>query len=417
MPTPLPGARGVLFALCRDAVCASQSIMLLDFRSGETRELIPDAVQAWYTPTGHLVYVRADGGVFAAPFDLGRGRLTGASMPLLEGVQVQIFNPDFAVSASGSMLLIAGRAGGAGGLLTEAVWVTRNGTATPVDSGWQFLTGGNAGRALSPDGRHLALTIAGERGNDIWVKDLDHGPLSRLTGDPGPEIRPRWTPDGRSVLFMSSSQMLLRRRADGTLPADTLLRLKEPIFEAQWSRDGAWIVVRVGGQDGQRDIWAQQVGRDSTAHRLLASDFDENAMALSPDGRWIAYQSTETGSTEVFVRPFPDISAGKWTVSLGGGSQPVWSHSGRELFYLDDKQNLVAARVRGTGPTTFEVLERKPLFSTAGFAVGSNYSGYDVAPDDQRFLMIRRAGAADSVRTAIVLTDNWFEELRARMRR
>jgi hypothetical protein len=211
--------------------------------------------------------------------------------------------------------------------------------------------------------------------------------------------------------------MLLRRRADGTLPADTLLRLPEPIFEAQWSRDSAWIVVRVGGQDGQRDIWAQQVGRDSTAHRLLASDFDENAMGLSPDGRWIAYQSTETGATEVFVRPFPDVSAGKWTVSLGGGSQPVWAHSGRELFYVDDKQKLVAARVHATAPATFEVLERKLLFSTAPFVMGAAYSAYDVAPGDQRFLMIRRVGATDSVRSALVLTENWFQELRAGMGR
>jgi serine/threonine-protein kinase len=413
LPTALPGARGILLALCRDTACSPGGIALLDLASGKTRDLVPDGVEAWYIPTGQLIYIRRDGGVFAAPFDLKRGALTGPSVPLLAGVQVQNYTPDFALSASGSMLMIAGPAGRVAGDLTEAVWVTRDGVTAPVDTAWRFLTGGNSGRALSPDGKRLALTILAETGNDIWVKDLDRGPLSRLTGDPGPEFRPRWTPDGRSVLFISSSSMLLRRRADGTLPADTLLRLPEPIFEAQWSRDSAWIVVRVGGQDGQRDIWAQQVGRDSTAHRLLASDFDENAMGLSPDGRWIAYQSTETGATEVFVRPFPDVSAGKWTVSLGGGSQPVWAHSGRELFYVDDRQTLVAARVHATAPATFEVLERKLLFSTVPFVMGAAYSAYDVAPGDQRFLMIRRVGATDSVRSALVLTENWFQELRA----
>ncbi|MBA2627107.1 MAG: PD40 domain-containing protein, partial [Gemmatimonadales bacterium] len=325
--------------------------------------------------------------------------------------------PDFAISASGSMLMIAGPAGAAGGTLAEAVWVTRDGVAKPVDPEWRFLSGSNAGRALSPDGRRLALTIAAEGGSDIWVKDLDHGPLSRLSSDPGPEIRPRWTPDGRSVLYMSSSRSLLRRRADGTLPPDTLLRLPEPIFEAQWSRDGAWIVVRVGGMGGTRDIWAQQVGKDSTARRVLASPSDENAVALSPDSRWIAYQSDETGTGEVFVRPFPDVSSGKWTVSLGGGSAPLWSHSGKEIFYVDDHKNLVAARVQTTGPASFEVTERKALFSTAPFMMTENYASHDLAPDDQRFLMIRRVGGADSVRTAVVLTENWFEELRARMRR
>ncbi len=413
-PTPLPGARGVLVVLCKDAGCSRRPIAMLDFKSGQMHELVPDAAEAWYAPTGHLVFVRRDGGVFGAPFDVKRERLTGPSVPLLDGVQVRAV-PAFAVSASGSMLMIAGPADAATGTLVEAVWVTRDGKVTPVDTAWQFRTGGNAGRALSPDGRRLALTIAAEGGNDIWVKDLDHGPLSRLSSDPGPEIRPRWTPDGRSVLYISSSQMLLRRRADGTLPPDTLLRLPEPIFEAQWSRDGAWIVVRVGGQDGTRDIWARQVGKDSTARRVLASPADENAVALSPDSRWIAYQSNETGTPEVFVRPFPDVSAGKWTVSLGGGSEPIWSHSGKELFYIDDHQNMVAARVRSTGSTAFEVTERKVLFSTAPFMLTVNYSSHDVTPDDQRFLMVRRAGVTDSVRTAIVLTENWFEELRARM--
>ena len=418
LPTALPGSRAVLVALCPDAVCTSESVGSLDLGSGELRGLVADAVQGWYAPTGHLVVVRRDGGVSAAPFDLKRGRLTGPSVPLMSGVQIETNYPDFALSASGSMLMIAGGTSASTGALVEAMWVARDGTARPVDPGWTFASGGNAGRAISPDGRRLALTIVGPSGNDIWVKELDHGPLSRLTGDPGPEIRPRWTPDGLSVLYVSASQMLLRRRADGTQPADTLLRLSEPIFEAQWSRDGAWVVVRVGGGDGSRDIWAQRIGTDTTAKRLLASDFDENAMALSPDGRWIAYQSTETGATEVFVRPFPDIASGKWTVSLRGGSQPVWSHSGRELFYIDAQRNLVAARVRGTGPTAFEVIERKPLFSVAPFVTGSNYSGYDVAPDDARFLMIRRLGSADSTQaTTLVLAENWFEELRARMRR
>ena len=413
LPTPLPRNQGIVFALCSDAACTRSGIELLDFASGQTRELIPDALEAWYSSTGHLVYIRRDGGVFAAPFDLKGGRLTGASFPMLDGVQSSVIVPDFALSPSGSTLMIAGPAGSAGGTLSEAVWVTRDGAVTPVDPGWQFLVGGNAGRTLSPDGRRLALTINTPAGNDIWVKELDHGALSRLTGDAGSEIRPRWSPDGNSVLYMSSAQMLLRRRADGTQPPDTLLRLAEPIYEAQWSRDGAWIVVRVGGQDGQRDIWAQRVGRDTTAQRLLASDFDENAMALSPDNRWIAYQSTETGETEVYVRPFPDISSGKWTVSLGGGSQPVWSHSGRELFYLDAHRNLVSARVRGPGAVPFEVAERKTLFSTSPFIMQANYSGYDISPDDQRFLMVRRAGAADSTRpTALILTENWFEELK-----
>jgi hypothetical protein len=175
-------------------------------------------------------------------------------------------------------------------------------------------------------------------------------------------------------------------------------------------------VVRVGGTDGTRDVWAQRIGTDSTARRLLATDFDENAVALSPGARWIAYQSDESGQVEVYVRPFPDISAGKWTVSLGGGSRPLWSHSGRELFYIDSDDNLVAADVRPGA--AFEVTGRQRLFSTAPFMISSNYTPFDVTTDGERFLMVRQAGTGDGAApTAFILVENWIEELKEKVGR
>jgi serine/threonine-protein kinase len=181
LPTALPRSRGILFSLCLDAGCIQQAVQLLDLRSGESHDLIPDAAAAWYAPTGHVVFVRRDGGVFAAPFDLGSLRLTGPSVPVMEGVQVQAYSPDFTLSASGSVLFVAGASGTGVGTPAEAVWVTRDGRVTPVDSGWQFQVGGNSGWSLSPNGRRMTLTILTAGGNDIWVKELDHGPLSRLS--------------------------------------------------------------------------------------------------------------------------------------------------------------------------------------------------------------------------------------------
>ena len=144
------------------------------------------------------------------------------------------------------------------------------------------------------------------------------------------------------------------RRADGTLPAELLADLDEDIYEAIWSRDGSWLVLRTGGTDGKRDIWAQHLGTDSAPTRLLATEFDENAVTLSPDGRWLAYQSDESGEAEIYVRPFPNISSGKWTVSLGGGRVPLWAHNGRELFYLHGRgaaSRMMAARFEPPPPS------------------------------------------------------------------
>jgi serine/threonine-protein kinase len=421
VPTPLPDARGVLFNYCVGGNCLPQSAWVLDIRSGEARELVPDAAQAWYASTGHVVFVRPDGGVFAAPFDLGSLALTGPAVPVLEGVQVPGGSwPDMALSPSGTLLMIAGPAGGTGGTVSEAVWVSRDGTVAEVDPDWEFSLAANSGWSLSPDGRRLAITLWGSEGNDIWIKELDRGPLSRLTADPANDIRPRWTADGASVSFLTAraaNNDLYLRRADGTLPAELFHDLDEVIWEAEWSRDGAWLVIRVGGITGERDIWAQRLDADSVPRRLLASDFDENAVTLSPDGRWLAYESTESGEDEVYVRPFPDITAGKWTVSLDGGTRPLWSHSGRELFYVaGDQPRMMAAQIQ-TVPT-FAVTERRTLFPVDQFLLPTNYTPYDVAADDQRFLMVRPVGSGeDGSGTALILVENWFEELKAKVGR
>jgi len=417
-PAPLPGGRGVLFSYCKTTTCQPTAIWAMDLRSGRAHEVAPDAIQGWYAGTGHLVFVRGDGGVFAAPFDMGSLRTTGPPVPVLEGVQLALgLFPDLTISQSGALLMVAGPSGGAGGVLSEAVWVTRSGQVTPVDPDWRFPVGGNYGWALSPDGRRLAITI-GTPTSDIWIKELDQGPSSRLTVAPSADIRPRWTPDGHLVSFLSSqggTNGLYVRRADGTVPAELMVDLDEPVFEALWSRNGEWLVLRVGAA-GARDIWVQRLGADSQPRRLLASDFDENAVTLSPDSRWLAYESDESGQDEIYVRPFPDISAGKWTVSLGGGTRPLWSHSGRELFYVTgDGQQMMAAQVR-TSPA-FAVTGRNRLFPVGSYLLSGNYTVFDVSPDDQRFLMVRPVGAEQGAQTALILVENWFEELKTKVGR
>jgi len=203
------------------------------------------------------------------------------------------------------------------------------------------------------------------------------------------------------------------RRAEGTQPPQLVLDLDTGIWESQWSPDGQWLVLRVGTFP-ERDIAVLRRGVDSLPGPLVASRSDEGAVALSPDGRWLAYQSNQTGQNEVYVRPFPDVNAGKWTVSVGGGSQPLWAHSGTELFYVDGQELLVAARLQLGGQVVIE--DRQPLFSVNGYLLSSNYAEFDVSPDDRRFLLLRRAGPDGGVpQPTMVIVENWFEELRQKL--
>jgi eukaryotic-like serine/threonine-protein kinase len=428
--TPLPGSRGALFTGCQNARCgANHDLWVLDLPSGEARMLLPGVATARYLTTGHVAYVRQDGAMFIVPFDLGRLSLAGQPVPVLDSVAVvgPIF-AQFAVSNAGTLIVRQGSS------LSSAVghhmvWVDRSGRETVVDSGWTFRhmeRGANAGWSLSPDGTRLAIGLNTEAGDNIWVKHLPTGPLQRISFDSAADYRPRWSPDGRAVIYGSfrdtPSNGLYRRNADGTGRDELMVDLPQPIFEGVWSRDGQWILVRTGGTlglTGGRDIWAIRPGVDSAPRPVVITpDFDEAAIALSPDGRWLAYESNETGRTEVFLRPFPDVEAGKWQISISGGVAPLWAPGGRELFYVNTNREMVAVSI-ASGPAPAPG-ERRTLFRLRGelyLSPSENYTPYDISPDGNRFLMARRAQTGAAAPMPLIVTEHWFEELKQRMNR
>jgi Tol biopolymer transport system component len=427
---PLPGGRGVLFTACPAGRCALQrDVMLLDLRTGQARLLLEGAARAEYLPTGHVAYARPDGGLFVVPFDLGRMELRGPPVPVLDSVATvgTVFSM-FSISREGTL---AARLGSALNTAQrfEMVWLDRSGRETPVDTAWTFRHqefGANVGWALSPDGTRLAIGLNTEAGDNIWIKHLPAGPLQRVSFDTASDYRPRWSPDGRKVLFgsfrSSPSNNLYQRNADGTGREELVADLPQGIYEGQWSRDGAWLLVRTGGTlglVGGRDIYAFRAGLDSIPLPLVVTpEFDEAAIALSPDGRWLAYESNETGRTEVFLRPFPDVDAGKAQVSINGGVAPLWSPNGRELFFVNANREMTVVTV-GQGPT-LQLGERRVLFRLRDeiyLSPGENYTPYDIHPDGTRFIMARRAGPTASRATPIVITENWFEEVRQRVGR
>ena len=415
---PLPGGRAALYTTHGE----DERIQVVDLETGEVKDLTSGNYPR-YSPTGHLLFVEANGStLFAAPFDLDRLELTGSAVLVAEGLfqHPRGFRLQFyALSQTGTLLYSTGVTE-TDVADTELMWVTRSGEATPVHTGWQINTGvaSNPGWSLSPDGRRVALRIGTGGNDDIWTKQLPDGPLERLTFTPAPERHPWWTPDGQSVMYLEFLTTVWSKRIDGAGDAVRVLGGEIPFVQGLWSPNGEWLILRRAGDDAagltrDRDLWALRPSVDSVPTPLVATEWAENSPALSPDGRWLAYSSDETGRHEVFVLSFPSVDSLRVRVSTDGGRRPMWAHSGRELFFVDASNAMVAAQIETT--PGFRVVEEETLFTISPnyhAAVGQNF--YDVALDDQRFLMGRRL-EGDMPSTGpqrLILVQNFFEDLK-----
>jgi len=416
-PDVLPNGKGVLFTIRFSAKNGakgrtSYAIAVADIPSGKHRVIVDDAMYARYASSGHLLYVTGNKTLMVVPFDQSSMKVTGEPTVLSEGMRLGLLggSADLAVSATGTLVY----ATGAGQGKQELVWVTRDGRAQVVDPEWPSDYLGFP--ALSPDGKRLAVArVANAEPLNIWIKRLDRGPGIKLTLEGNDNFGPAWTPDGRSVTFSSAPATgatdLLTERADGGAPAVMQLREKRNLYNAGWSPDGKWLISRTDvSSPGSGDILAIRPGIDTAPVPVVATTFTEVSPALSPNGRWLAYVSNETGADEIYVVPFPNTSAGKWAISAGGGTEPLWSHRGSELFYRAASGDLVAVAIN-TNPR-FSLGRSAALFPAAGFTSLRFGPQYAVAPDDRRFLMIR-AGTPDK----LIVVENWFEELRTKSRK
>ena len=434
----LPGGHAALLTACT-ASCVTSDLRVIDLRSLKITLLQDQALQGWALPGGAVAYVRRDGGVMAAPFDLRTLSFTRPPTPVLDGVRTGPGGADLAVSANGTLIYVAGSASG----MVERyqpVWITRTGAATAIDSGWTLPLNRTActcigGLTLSPDGRQLALNVwrTGVDG-DIYIKQLDAAPFAftPLTFK-GNNANPTWTADGRSVMYAESPTRftsgnaggptaLVRRRADGTGAVDTLARSTagRNIIEGVPTRDTTQFVLRLGRTANARDIVLSRRADNAVTPLMADSTFAELFPALSPDGRWLAYASDETGQFEVYVRPFPDVNARRVQVSQAGGSEPRWAHSGRELFFRNGTRALVSAAV--VPAATFTLGAQRVLFDASPYlTVGNqNARSYDVAPGDQRFVFMRSVVATGTTASApmdkLVMVTNWAAEVQAKLK-
>ena len=390
----------------------ADEIAVLDVATGMHRALVR-GIFARYARSGHLVYVTVDGALMAVPFDEKKMVLVGEPAALGQGVAVRLTGGvvDLSLSADGTLWYTTGKVGSSG--TREAVWVERDGTATSVASDLLGLIGDPA---LSPDGKHLAMSMRALT-SQIWVKDLDQGTLSKLTLNGRENIRPAWTPDGRSVAFLSDQRggdAFYQRLVDGSRPETLLLREKGPLSEIAFSQDGTWTIYTTGFPTaGERDLYARRVGSDSSI-ALAITPANEMSPTLSPDGRWLAYVSNESGTAEVYVRPFPNPGE-RWQISTQGGAEPVWAHSGKELFYRAGGATNAQMVIEVTTGKTFVRGARHVLFPLARYYLNPAHAQYAVSPDDRRFLMIRATEPDQADK--LIAVENFFEVLRARVPR
>ena len=419
--TALPEARAALFTTCTWN-CPVVAVHVLDLRSGRSRMLLDQTVKAWFVPPDRIFYVRRDGTALLSRFDPDSLVVVGDPVLVLDNVRADRFGlANLDLSARGTFMY---QVGGTDSMQrSEPVWVGRDGAVTAVDPEWPggLLLSVSASLSLSPDGRFLALSLLtdslmNDASLSVWIKRLDTGPLSRLTFEKGSAHRVGWSPDGRRVSYTlmrdSSPAELWSRPANGTGQPRLELRFERGVYSGVWSQDGHWLVVRTGLVDGTSDIQVLRVGVDTVPRTLLNGPYDERAPALSPDGRWLAYVSNESGRDEVYVRPFPNVDGGKWQVSRNGGSEPLWAHSGRELFYRRFRSALVAVSV--SGGTVFELLGERALFPDT-YEFDLNNRRYDVTRDDRRFVFIRWVVNDSTAERHLTLVENWLSQLTGRV--
>src|SRR2546425_798602 len=389
-PCFLPDGRHFLFRREPKGIWAGS----LD--SPETKQVLAEVTPFVYAQPGWLVFVRNDA-LVAQAFDAARIALSGEPIPIITG-QKNTTTLRFSVSDN-DVLIWQGQ----WERDYQLVWFDRDGKQTgTVDAPMKVNVGEDL--RISPDGKRLVV----KRNQNLWVVELEKGTALRITSTFS-QI-PVWSPDGSSLAYSEGTSGLTVKAANGSGDARGLLPGAN--FSAAWSPDGRFIIFTRRGEKTRFDMWVLPTFGDRKEYQLLNSPFDEQTLALSPDGRWLAYSSDETGNYEIYVQSFSadgKLGADKKRVSTNGGRYPVWRRDGSELLFVAADGQMMSSAVK-TGATEFEFAAPKPLFKTRMLAWTTNFHEYDVSPDGQRFLIGTLIGEPTAPPPTVIL--NWTAALK-----
>ena len=420
-PQILPGGDSVLFTSISPLPL---KVMVQSLKSGARKELF-EGDTARYLPTGHIVYA-FDNDLLAVPFDLAAGKVAGEPVSLVEGVSRAEGAPQYAVSSLGTLVYIQGKSSALGTAAATSrarslMWVDRNGKEEPIAAPPRIYSDPR----ISPDGRRLTLGVTIGGGRDVWIWDLLRETLTRRTFDTSAAMA-LWTSDGKRFVFHTDRKdafgTIYWQAADGGGKDELFLSVPgREVFPSSWSSDGMLLAMESSAQ------MAYNIGAVSSAGRkwrpLLQQEYAEAQPEISPDGRWMAYTSNESGEQQIYVRPFPGVDGGRWQVSNNGGNSPLWSPDGRELFY---RSGDAVASIEINAEPAFGLGKTRILFRgkyvSANFDFGLlEFHPWDISRDGERFLMMKEievdpAAATETPRRINVVL-NWTEELKQRVPR
>ncbi|HYN40849.1 MAG TPA: protein kinase, partial [Thermoanaerobaculia bacterium] len=400
-PDLLPGDRKVIFTAFRTPVDKSR-IGILDLATREVKWVVEGGFFGRWVATGHLLYALGQR-LYALPFDPATGTATGAAVAVLDDVLVSQTSA-YAMAAISSRGTLAYVSESLGNPLRELVWLDRSGRATPaIAERRRFLSA-----SLSPDDRQVALTLQGES-RDLWTYNLERATLSRLTSGEGTEFDPFWSHDGRELFYVLDRPPFEPQRILVGAPDTGRPIWDEPptvdTLGLSVSPDGRTLAYRVSATQTGNDLYSRPIDGTSPARPIRATRASESNVSFSPDGRWVAYQSNETGRFEVYAEPFPGPGE-RIQLSSDGGTDPLWAQSG-EIFYLrDDELRVVATRL--ASPVGFDA--PRPLFRfPIDPGTDNDSQTYDVTADGKRILAITIPEGSRPQRVEVV-TD-WAREL------
>jgi Tol biopolymer transport system component len=406
-PQLLPGGRAVLFTSKPNGLARwdTAQIVVHELTTGARTTLVQGGSDGRYL-AGYLLYVR-EGVLFATAMDARRLTTSDRPVAMLDAVAQTTTNQtgaaQFSASAAGTLVYLPNTSSGQGRTL---VWRDRQGRETAINAPPRAY----GAPRISPDGTRIAVDSR-DQDNDIWIWDIVRQTLTRLTFGNAPDVIPLWTKDGRRILYSSNSggtYGIFAKAADGTGSTEVLMKSPGQVVAQSLTADGSQAAVYPISP--ARVLMLSLDGKGSVHPLTATAPFTERNPAISADGRWIAYETDESGGYEIYVRPFPSVEQGRWQLSAGGGTRPLWAPDGRELYYVSNANRMMAVAVQPGPPLTFG--QPMVIFDDAGAQPSPNRH-YDIAPDGMRFVFIKEPPASGL--PALVIVENWLAELKARV--